>query len=329
MHAQRTLVSFMAEHDTILELHGRGLSAHDLRSFYLDDRGSGFPCPPSRQELVRYTQDDEVAKYYFLSDWMGALDDAERKATEALLSGKVLGLGYADPIELCLTCVPFQQWHFLGIDFDNSAATATDTGTDLHYAGLRFLFKSDLTAEQIQVIEASWDQPEVARPAQEAEFKTDGYEWAGVTLRFVENDIVEAKLGKQKRKYALGQIGLLNKTTGKPNYAAMYLIRLATHSSLPDGRGVKDAVSDIRKSLRSIFPGLQGDPIPKEGPNGYVPQFKVIDARDALDKRAKERAIHTPHVDDSSQSSAPENNYSFDSEDDEAGQFIRQQTGQP
>jgi hypothetical protein len=312
------------------DLYRRACSLHDLRVSYVDDSEHGIGTGDGKRldnpflsltrheldEATRWWPPDYETEHYQLDSARQLLDRAELDAKKDLIDEKVVALGYTSPSDQSPRLVPSTHWHFLTVDFDEDTAE----GFNLYYAGLRFVQRDTLTTAELESVTAP-----TTSETQNGAFKTAGYEWTDLTLRFVKNDMVEVTLGEQERKYALGKFGLLNKTTGEPNYAAMYLIRLATRSSLSKGKGVKDAMRDIRKVLGRIVPGLDGDPIPNQGTNGYVPQFKVIDACDALDKRAKERTPHDEYIDDSPHSIRTDD-YSFDSEDDRAGRFIQ---GQP
>ena len=58
----------------------------------------------------------------------------------------------------------------------------------------------------------------------------------------------------------------------------------------------KHLVSRLRRTLEEKF-SLPGDPIHFEEQGGYVPNFKIIDDRDAADKRAENEAVFTPYDD--------------------------------
>jgi hypothetical protein len=58
----------------------------------------------------------------------------------------------------------------------------------------------------------------------------------------------------------------------------------------------KHQASRLRGTLKGKF-SLPGDPILFEEQRGYVPNFKIIDDRDAADKRAENEAVLTPYDD--------------------------------
>jgi len=60
----------------------------------------------------------------------------------------------------------------------------------------------------------------------------------------------------------------------------------------------KHLVSDLRKLLQGLFGLHNSDPFHHEEGRGYVPNFQLIDDQDALDWRAKKRAVHVPFNDE-------------------------------
>ena len=56
----------------------------------------------------------------------------------------------------------------------------------------------------------------------------------------------------------------------------------------------KHLVSNVRILLQGLFGLHNSDPFHHEEGRGYVPHFQLIDDRDALDWRAKKRAVHVP-----------------------------------
>ena len=57
----------------------------------------------------------------------------------------------------------------------------------------------------------------------------------------------------------------------------------------------KHLVSDLRKLLQGLFGLHNSDPFHHEEGRGYVPNFQLIDDRDALDWRAKDKAVHVSY----------------------------------
>ena len=224
----------MTNNDSVLELYDQGISAHDLRSPYVEDRLENNPfIGLSRDGIERAGNDVLVAAGWFPEDteqefWQldcarEALEDAESKAIKALSSGQVIGLGFTGPHEASPEVVPSQQWHFLNLDFEKGAAT----GADLHYAGLRFLRKGDLTTDQTQAITLSKDQPQVQQPQVTeigAALNFQATDWKGITLRFLKDSFVAVGIDGQEERISLGELGLLNRTTGQPNKNDSWLI---------------------------------------------------------------------------------------------------------
>ena len=130
----------MPDHDTVLELYEHGISAHDLRSPYVEDRLENHPfIGLSRDGIERAGNDVLVAAGWFPEDteqefWQldcarEALEDAESKAIKALSSGRVIGLGLTDAYDLSLKVVPRLQLPFLTMDFEKGSAS----GAELDY----------------------------------------------------------------------------------------------------------------------------------------------------------------------------------------------------
>ena len=100
----------------------------------------------------------------------------------------------------------------------------------------------------------------------------------------------------------------------------------------------KHLVSRLRRTLEEKF-SRPSDPFQFEEQRGYVPNFKVIDDRNAADERAKNEAVFTPYDDNidyvgeakdlESSSDLDERgnqddyDKDYDDEDDEAGGFLR------
>ena len=240
----------MPDHDTVLELYEHGISAHDLRRSYVGDKLDDVPyASHSRRELSEYAKEDEVFRIYWLPRTLNLLDRVESQVVNGLLSGDIVALGYADPRDLTLESVPSQQWHFLNLDFEKGAAT----GTDLHYAGLSFLPKDDLTDDQIQAMQASPDQPQAQRsPVNEIGallnlFATD---WNQVTIRLLKDFFVAVRIQDEEQRLSLGTLGLFNRTTGQPNARCVVLLKMANNQWVSTEQ--KHTVSDLRQLLQGL-----------------------------------------------------------------------------
>ena len=100
----------------------------------------------------------------------------------------------------------------------------------------------------------------------------------------------------KEQRIPLGDLGLINKTTGGPNAACLLLLGLAEQRRVSSKK--KHLVSDLRKLLQGLFGLHNSDPFHHEEGRGYVPHFQLIDDRGALDWRAKKRAVHVPFNDE-------------------------------
>ena len=124
------------------------------------------------------------------------------------------------------------------------------------------------------------------------EFKNvEGLNWGDITLTLLSGDHIEISARDLTRKVPLGDLGLINRTTNKPNRLFTLLTAFAKNRRgiLEITSKLKDQAYDLRKALKAFFP-ITTNPIPAEG-RYWVPRFNLVDKRDAPDKRAKEKAF--------------------------------------
>ncbi len=124
------------------------------------------------------------------------------------------------------------------------------------------------------------------------EFKNvEGLNWEDITLTLLSGDHIEISARDLTRKVPLGDLGLINRTTNKPNRLSTLLTAFAKNrrGTLEITSKLKDQAYDLRKALKAFFP-ITTNPIPAEG-RYWVPRFNLVDKRDAPDKRAKEKAF--------------------------------------
>ena len=289
----------MTNNDSVLELYDQGISAHDLRSPYVEDRLENNPfIGLSRDGIERAGNDVLVAAGWFPEDteqefWQldcarEALEDAESKAIKALSSGRVIGLGLTDAYDLSLKVVPRLQWPFLTMDFEKGSAS----GAELDYVGLRFVFRDELTEDQVQNLEATSKSTAVrltevtqSRSLRDLNIST----WEDLRLRFLKDNFVEVGGPEQKMRFSLAEMGLMNRTKGEPNASCAMLFQMARHIIFIPNKGTKQKISTLRRTLQKAL-GLSGGPFHIEGGRGYVPRFQLIDDRDAVDRRAEDEA---------------------------------------
>jgi hypothetical protein len=330
----------MTDNDSVLELYDQGISAHDLRSPYVKDRLENNPfIGLSRDGIERAGNDVLVAAGWFPEDteqefWQldcarEALEDAESKAIKALSSGRVIGLGLTDAYDLSLKVVPRLQWPFLTMDFEKDSAS----GAELDYVGLRFIFRDELTEEQVQGLKAISKSTAVRR-SEVTQIRSlsdlNISTWEHLHIRFVKNKYVEVGGPEKKLDCFLGDMGLLDRTTGQENKACIALLQMANGAPVTTNK--KHTVSNLRQLLRSQF-GLSTDPFHIER-GRYVPNFKILDNWDAADRRAKKRAVHVPFNDEQqADKQSPDRNdqdgYSFEEDgemkNDEASAWLNKE----
>jgi len=291
--------------DLLTRLHQAGLTAHQLRLSFVD-QSVGITVMGEKQ-LNRFIalRKSEIKKAYKRTpeDYqdtlieaetaLDAVEDAERPAKEALIEGQYIGMGYTSLAVHSLTPVPQQHWHFLNVDFDEDRAV----GPDLQYEGLRFVESEKLDTREKQVLQRLLAELDIAESdTQDSEsFEALGAKlWSDITLRFLKNDMIEVGGPSKKIKVSLDQLGLMNKTEGKPNVAFDLLLKMAKDRKISSKQ--KHQVSRLRRTLEEKF-SLPGDPFQFEEQRGYVPNFKIIDDRNAADERAKNEAVLTPYND--------------------------------
>ncbi len=294
----------MTNNDSVLELYDQGISAHDLRSPYVEDRLENNPfIGLSRDGIERAGNDVLVAAGWFPEDteqefWQldcarEALEDAESKAIKALSSGRVIGLGLTDAYDLSLKVVPRLQWPFLTMDFEKGSAS----GAGLNYVGLHFVSRDKLTEDQVQNLAGTSKSTAVrktevtqSRSLRDLNIST----WEDLRLRFLKDNFVEVCGPEQKMRFSLAEMGLMNRTKGEPNASCAMLFQMARHVIFIPNKGTKQKISTLRRTLQKAL-GLSGDPFNIEGGRGYLPRFQLIDDRDALDWRAKDKAVHVSY----------------------------------
>ena len=295
----------MSSPDLLTRLHQEGLTAHQFRLTFVDQSvgitvmGEMKPNPfialrkSEIKKAYKRTSEDYQDTLFEAEDALDAVEDAERLAKEALIEGQYIGLGYTSPAVRTLTPVPQQHWHFLSIDFDEGSTT----GPDLRYEGLRFVESEKLDTGEKQVLQRLLAELDIAQSdTQDSEsFEALGAKlWSDITLRFLKNDFVEVGGPDKKIRVSLERLDLMNRTKGKPNVAFDLLLKMAIRRKVSSKQ--KQSISRFRRTLEEKFK-LPGDPFQFEEQRGYVPNFKIIDDRNAADERAKNEAVLTPYND--------------------------------
>jgi hypothetical protein len=132
---------------------------------------------------------------------------------------------------------------------------------------------------------------------------------------------------KHEKTAHFRDIGLMGTRKIDPNMSGIILIGLSDNqkyppASNPEGKH-KKAISDLRNCLKKLT-DISKDPFQKFNPkDGWRPVFKLIDDRRNADERAKKNAVHVSYKDGSSYFDAEgDNTQDFDDEDDDAGQWL-------
>ena len=259
----------------------------------------------------------------------------ERRVLNTLVSGDYLALAYSADSRGELVVLPSHRWRFLELDIIQGKAK----GEDVRYTGIKCFKRETLSEDEQKALMASSAQVDTTESdTQDFEsFEALGANlWNDITLRLLKNDFIEVGGPAKKIKVSLDRLGLMNKTQGKPNVAFDLLLKMAKGRKVSSEQ--KHQSSRLRRTLKGKF-SLSGDPILFEEQRGYVPNFKIIDDRDAADKRAENEAVFTRYDDNidyvgdmndlesSSDSDKPGNqddyDKDYDDEDDEAGGFLR------
>ena len=118
----------------------------------------------------------------------------------------------------------------------------------------------------------------------------DSLEWGEITLTLLSGGHLQISARDVTKKVPLDDLDLMNRTTNKPNRLFTLLTAFARkRGTLEITSKPKDQASDLRNSLKAFF-ALTTNPIPAEGRH-WALRFKLIDQRDAPDKRAKAKAL--------------------------------------
>jgi hypothetical protein len=136
--------------------------------------------------------------------------------------------------------------------------------------------------------------------------------WGEITLTLLGAGHIKVSVRSVTENIPLANLGLLNRTTNKPNRSFAILVMLveASRSPIKYNPQLQNAVYRLRKALKGYF-GIKKSPILFES-DRYVAAFQLVDKRNAADERAKEKGIRrTSPLDESSMNPG----YTFDSQD--------------
>jgi hypothetical protein len=332
----------MSSKDILQSLYESGMPAHDLRRFYVDDSvgislwseaaGAHIPKPNpyldnSRKQLIlaqKNTPPDYEDNRIEIEIALGALEDAEQRASVDLASGRFITLGYPENSPETLVVIHASQWNWLNLDFDiGLACNKTGQGNPLVYAGIKFIRQDALSDKDKNLIEEAISPPQSTSPHEKSRtitpfsFEAIGaIKWSEVTIRLLKNNFAEVCGPNKSRKVSLNDLGLMNKTEQKPNKAFDDLLKISKGPYITPHR--KLAISKLRKTLQKCL-CTDENPVPLQG-RAYSLAFTLVDDRKAADERAKSDAKHVPYDDNVRHESAagPEETYTFYDEPEEA-----------
>ena len=153
-------------------------------------------------------------------------------------------------------------------------------------------------------------------------------QWRDVKIKIYDKHKIGLFInGKHEKTVHFRDIGLMGKNKNIPNLLGGILIGLSRNQKFPpdiilEGKH-KKAISELRNCLEKLT-GISKDPFQKFNPkDGWRPIFELIDDRRNADERAKKNAVHVSYKDDSSYFDAEgDNTQDFDDEDDDAGQWL-------
>ena len=261
----------------------------------------------------------------------------ERRVLNTLVSGEYLALGYSADSRGELVAIPPHRWRFLELDIIEGKAK----GEDVRYTGIKCLKREALSEDEqklaLMASLAQVDTTESDTRDSESFEALNAKAWSDITLRFLKNDFVEVGGPDKKIRVSLERLDLMNRTKGKPNVAFDLLLKMAKRRKVSSKQ--KQSISRFRRTLEEKFK-LPGDPFQFEEQRRYVPNFKIIDDRNAADERAKNEAVFTT-IDDnidyvgdmnglesSSDSDELVNqddlDKDYDHENDPAGEYLRE-----
>ena len=115
--------------------------------------------------------------------------------------------------------------------------------------------------------------------------------WEDITLTLLRGDDLEASAGGLTRRVPLSELNLISRRgTKKTNerFALLTTWAQGGQVSAQTIKSIRDHAYKLRRSLQTYF-GITTNPLPTVR-GIYTPRFRLLDKRDAGDKRAKESA---------------------------------------
>ena len=289
----------------------KGQSLHDLRLFYVDDSEDfistsegkldnpflSLTRPEIAKEMQRVPSDYET-EHFQLDIALQLLDRAELDAKKALTDKKVVALGYANPSDEVPRLIRSTHWNFLKINFDESTAE----GGDLHYVGLRLIDSKDLSDEELKALNSVSEPVQTPSDSDVGSSTSDidnpfsvfremkNLSWDEVEIKLVAVDLIEVSARNKSKRLTYGELGLIDRRTGKgnTNTSRKILLDMAAKQRTTDLQYQKN-LSRLRIKLQKAL-GIEGNPFSTtQDSKRHRPIFTLIDARNKAEQRAKER----------------------------------------
>ena len=272
-----------------------------IRKAYMDNPSELEPYIDSTREQLSkdkalWAAEDYEDHYYEVVAAAEKLQEIEKRVLTSLQNNEIVAIGYDHMNRPLPGSIPHQHWFYLELDFDLGRAK----GDDLDYAGLRFLICDQLKEEESRLIESVQmgisPQSDIGKSASGTSASTPST-WSNLKLRFLKNNYLEEAFGQDKSFVNLAERGLMNDTERKPNSSCEILFDMANNSVCYQPASAKHPISRLRRILKKAY-GIDADPFSLDKVKGYRPKFELKDDRNALDERARKRAIHVPYNDD-------------------------------
>lgn len=142
------------------------------------------------------------------------------------------------------------------------------------------------------------------------------------------NNMLEVSARGETRRFAPGELGLVDKRSGRANSQCIMFLTMARKLNILNSATNAKKISALREILRENF-GVQDDPFDRTYKSGWLPRFQIVDARGLADERAKQdgqrRTVSLDQNDGfaAGYTEADDPEYPFESEDDENGDWLK------
>ncbi|TDG11657.1 hypothetical protein E2F43_18270 [Seongchinamella unica] len=155
-------------------------------------------------------------------------------------------------------------------------------------------------------------------------------DWSGVTLELRAANKLRVIAEGYRADHDLEGTPLIARRDKQLNSVGTLLLTVADAGRVPNASPGKSApakqktlMSKLRKALREIT-GIAAKPFSAFSPaEGWKANFTLDDKRNAGEERERRRAKHVQYDDNRDSPGGADDGYTFDAEDDEAGNFIK------